>query len=790
VDDHGVDERAAAVASNQLQGNRRWYRSEWAIAGFFCLVALIFYSPILLGLRAFPDGDFTHHFFPFSLYQHASLAAGQLALWNPYTYGGHPFLADVQAAIYYPLSNLILLLTLPVTDPAARFYWLQVEAIVHTALAGWFAYLWARDLTGSRWGGLIGGITCALSGYMTGYAPLQLAVLRTAIWLPLLWWLLGRGWQCPHQWRWWVESSAVLSAAFLAGHSQSFLLLAYGTAAWVICLALARPNKAALAGAIAMGVAAVGLTSAQWLPSLEFVRLSVRANVDYAFVSGGFPLQDIWQMLLPGVLTQYSPLYIGVVGVVLGVVAIYAAVAHAIPSEDAADSTLLPRRVGIFFCLGLMLFALLAALGGNGPLYPLLYWVAPGWAWFRGQERAALLVMLGLSGLAAYGMALIPILSPQARRRAAMVAGAIVVAPVYAFGLLWQLPGRTAVDHVGYLAIAGITLVLGLVIVLLVWLPVWSARRALLIAGLALLNLVWANVATNQATGNATDRVRLAPEVSALIEAVHARPNAANGLPGRVYNEFRVYEDYGMRAQVEDVWGSSPLRVARYAALFEDFPLDRMWRLLGVEHVLTWRRELFGPSELLAEFPQATDTTYLHRLPTANPRAWLVPQVIVVDDETAWTELADHEFDLTQRALLGPESGWSVIDTNVGVTESAAITLMRRSADELHVSVTSEQGGMLVVSETWLPGWEVVSPHCLGESACSSQDAEQRPYFEPVRANLTLVGIWLPPESVEFVLRYRPFSVRLGLWISGGTLLALLGITLWHRHRQTQVALL
>src|SRR5688572_5109928 len=87
---------------------------EWAIAGLFCLLAALFYGPILLGLRAFPDGDFVHHFFPFSLFQHQTLAAGHLPVWNPYTYGGHPFLADVQAAVYYPLSNLILLLTMPV----------------------------------------------------------------------------------------------------------------------------------------------------------------------------------------------------------------------------------------------------------------------------------------------------------------------------------------------------------------------------------------------------------------------------------------------------------------------------------------------------------------------------------------------------------------------------------------------------------------------------------------------------------------------------------------------------
>ncbi|MCC6458449.1 MAG: YfhO family protein [Caldilineaceae bacterium] len=781
MDEQSVDERTATVKGNRQPG-RRAQRREWLIAGGFCLLAALFYGPVLLGLRAFPDGDFTHHFFPFSLYQHQALAAGHLAVWNPYTYGGHPFLADVQAAVYYPVSNLILLLSLPVTDAAARLYWLQVEAVVHTALAGCFAYLWARDLTGSRWSGLVGGVAFALSGYVTGYAPLQLAVLRTAVWLPLLWWCLGRGWQRPHQWRWWLGSIGAVSAAFLAGHSQSFLFLGYATAAWVLCLVLANRSlrRAAVVGVSGVVVAAVGLTAAQWLPSLEFVRLSVRANVDYAFVSGGLPIQDLWQMLLPGVLTQYSPLYIGIVGLVLGMVAVYIAIAGSDGQRTEDSTNLLSRRTGIFFCLGLVVFAWLAALGGNGPLYPLLYRVAPGWAWFRGQERAAYLVVVGLSGLAAYGMALLPSLPTRGRRRAGLLAGAVVVATVYAFGLLWQLPGRTAVDHGGYLLTAGMTLLLGLAAALLVALPGWTARRGAWMVALVVVNLVWVNAGTNQVAGTPADRVRVAPEVSALIEAVAERSGAANGLPGRVYNEFRAYEDYGMRAQVEDVWGSSPLRVARYAALFENFPLDRMWRLLGVEHVLTWRRELFGPSTLLGEFPQTTDTTYLHRLPDANPRAWLVPNVVVVEDEAAWAHLADHQFDLGQTGLLGPESGWAgdLIDAPAN---SATVTLARRAADAYQVHVTSEQGGLLVVSETWLPGWEVVEPRCDGD-ACPTHDAEGRAFFAPLRADLTLLGIWLPPGETLFEMRYRPFSVRLGLWGSGGTLFVLLVAALWHRH--------
>ncbi len=90
----------------------------WAVVAGFVGLAALFYAPIVLGLRTFPDGDFTHHFLPFSLFLQDEVLAGRLPLWNPYTYGGHPFLADVQAAVFYPVSNALLGLTLPWTGPA------------------------------------------------------------------------------------------------------------------------------------------------------------------------------------------------------------------------------------------------------------------------------------------------------------------------------------------------------------------------------------------------------------------------------------------------------------------------------------------------------------------------------------------------------------------------------------------------------------------------------------------------------------------------------------------------
>jgi hypothetical protein len=758
-------------------------------------LAALFYAPLLLGLRTFPDGDFTHHFLPFSLFQQQAVGSGQLPLWNPYTYAGHPFLADTQAAVFYPVSNFVLALTWPWTSPGARLYFLQVEAILHIALAGFFVYLLVRDLTSSRPAGFIAGCCFAFSGYLTGYPPLQLAILRTAIWLPLLLWLLHRALTEPRGWRWWLGAALATATAIFAGHPQTWLYLGYTAGAFILWHFAARiwrrrttshpPQPTplqSLPGLILFVVLALALSAAQLLPSLEFAQASVRAEVDYAFVSGGFPLQDTWQILLPGVLTQFSPLYISVVGLGLVILGIgnwlFGSSSHA-PPPPPTPYTLHPTPYTLlpFFTL-LTLIALLLSYGGNAFLYPIFYGIAPGWDLFRGQERAALMVALGLSVLAGYGAAAIPTMALRLRRWWALFFMLLVAGGVYGFGLFWQLPGRTAIGQGRYLVVAFITLTLAAALTVLLRLPEWSSRRTFFVAALLLINLVWANAATNLTPFGPERKVLLPPEVMGLAEAVGARATVNLGLPSRVYNEFRVYENYGLRTRIEDVWGSSPLRLARYTLLFDNFPLDRMWRLTGVEHVLTWRRELFEPSTLLGEYPQTADTTYLHRLDEPNPRVWLVGRVEPATDAEATRLLGDHTFDLERMALVPPDLLTTAHgDGSVG---AYSVQLARPAHNRLAVTVNSEQGGLLVISENWLPGWRVLNAECgvgsrereVGSGECSSirSPFSGLPILVAQRVNLTLVGVVAPPGEVRFELVYWPESVRLGLWISGGAL--------------------
>jgi hypothetical protein len=761
----------------------RRFQPTWEVAILYGGLAAFFYAPLLLGWRTFPDGDFTHHFLPFSLFQQSEWLAGRfLPVWNPYTYSGHPFLADVQAAVFYPLGNLLLLITLPFSSPGERLYFLQLEAVIHIALAGFFTFLLVRDLTGSPRSGLLAGVLFAFSGYLTGYPPLQLAILRTAIWLPLILWLLWRAFAAPWRWRFWICAVLAYATALLAGHPQTFLHLSYTVAMWIGFLFFregvgwrgreeARGEWwARVGGVAAFCLLPFALTAAQWLPSLEFTRYSVRASVDYDFVSGGFPLRDTWQMIFPELLTHFSPLYIGVVGLILALMSVAG-------SQRWVEGNLFPLSAlcsPISFFAVLTVFSLLISYGDNGFLYRILYYFAPGWNLFRGQERIAFLVVFGLSVLAGIGMAKLPTLSLRRRRIFACLGAGIILASAGIIFVVLHRQGQTALADTELAGLILLSLFLGGAVATLLWIPGWDRRRSSLLIAIAFANLLWANFDTNLAPFGPARKTILAPEMEALQMAVLAEP----GLPGRVYNEFRIYEDYGMRLGVDDVWGSSPLRSARYAALFDHFPLDRMWRLTGVQHLLTWRRELFTPGELLADFPQSADTTYLHRLSNPQPRAWLVSSVRIADDATALDLLADSSFDLNATALISPdESDFAAgAEVQIAAPGKASVDVARPIPNQLRVEVESDHGGLLVVSEVWLPGWRIKNAHCA-DRPCTLGDA-------PLRANLTLLGIFLPAGPATFELVYWPDSLRLGLAITLFTLSGLVGAIYWRRIRR------
>ena len=140
------------------------------------------------------------------------------------------------------------------------------------------------------------------------------------------------------------------------------------------------------------GGLAAALAMVQLLPAAEYLQHTTRIAFGFEAKKNGFPVQDLMQIVFPRVLSLWSPLYVGIIGLALIGLALI-------------------RRVREWALWGgAALVGLLFSLGGNAALYGLLYNILPGLKLFRGQERGAMIV--ALAGSILVGMGLVRLSSP------------------------------------------------------------------------------------------------------------------------------------------------------------------------------------------------------------------------------------------------------------------------------------------------------------------------------------------------------------------------------------------
>src|ERR1700694_1632586 len=87
-------------------------------------------------------------------------ATGHFPLWNPYLFGGLPYIAAMHGDIFYP--TFLLRMILP-TDQAMSWGF-----IIHLFLAGLFTYGFLRAWRLGFYPSLFGGLACMLGGNLAG----------------------------------------------------------------------------------------------------------------------------------------------------------------------------------------------------------------------------------------------------------------------------------------------------------------------------------------------------------------------------------------------------------------------------------------------------------------------------------------------------------------------------------------------------------------------------------------------------------------------------------------------
>ena len=301
---------------------------------------------------------------------------GAVPLWNPYMFGGLPFVGAMHGDIFYPTAWLRLVLPIDIA--------MNIGFAAHLVLAGCFAYLFFRALAISWTGSLVGGLTYQLTGIVaTLVHPGHDGKLFVSAWMPLL--LLGLVMGVRRQR---LEGYGIVAFAVAMGlispHLQMMQYALIFAGLFTLYLAFwseDRPpemSRRVLALALALGAVIVGFGGAmiQLWPFIQYMPYAARSAG-----AQGWEYATSWSMPPANIVDWLVPDFTGILGHYWGENAVK------YHSEYLGATTLVLAAIGIgdtkrrrllWFAGGSFLLFLLVSLGGHTPFYRVWYALVPG----------------------------------------------------------------------------------------------------------------------------------------------------------------------------------------------------------------------------------------------------------------------------------------------------------------------------------------------------------------------------------------------------------------------------
>ncbi|MEZ4661143.1 MAG: hypothetical protein R2911_26640 [Caldilineaceae bacterium] len=732
-------------------------------------------------------GDLVSFLFPTYRFAAAQLQQGVLPLWNPYLYGGAPFISDVQAGFLYP-PNLLLFLQNPYFD----YKWMQTLAQWHIYWTALGMYVMLRALPWGTWqpsrpAAFLGALAFALSDPLLTHLG-NLNLIAVLSWLP---WVLAAYITAldRRDLRWCALSALLFAIANYAGHAQSsyYIGLALGiyTLFWGVASnewrvassewrvagrkLLLHSSTPLLLYLPLVALLTFLLSAPMLLPVLEMTQFTERADLSYqeTVAYSLAPTQAIG-LLTPNFFGRGPALhwslwdrvetpYAGIVTLLLGMAGLLLA-----PRE---------QRRQLWPWLGLGLVGFTIALGVYAILHGWLYALLPGFAQFRAPARALVLWTLGLAVLAAVGLdglhafargaagrvighAGLPIFDKLVRWIAFVLAG-IAVPLIYVTLLLTQ-ENEAAFLHASVAALA-------VTIAAFFWLAAWgviAAYRAgwmrpplfpALLIGLLFLEL--------SANGGAYQDVSEADPTRgfqhpAIVEFLENDPDLFRIDTRTAIGAF-WQPDAAALLGLQDVWGvANPLLLQHWARLWEATGgrQTRLYDLLNVKYVLVQDGVPLpeGKFELALDAP---GELAVYRNRDFLSRAWVVHDVQAAPNaDAAFAQLRAEGFDPTRQAIIETADALPPV---APAADTDVVTIEQYSANAITLQVATEAPGVLLLSEVWYPGWRA-----------TINDAP----VDVLRVDGALRGIAIPAGASTVQLWFAPVSWRWGL---GGLLLGI-----------------
>jgi hypothetical protein len=738
-----------------------WFEAPWAAT-----------KPTGLQHPANPElGDAPQQMQPFLREVKRSLP--DIPLWNPWSTAGRPLHADAQSAIFSPFNWIAYVMD--------EWRALALIAALKLWVAAFGAFLLARALA-MRWPGAgMAGVVYGFSLWMVTW----ISYPHASVWALVPWALLAaEGVLRRPDPRRAALLALVIGLQFLCGHPESSFHLIVAVLVWCALRLRGSPSwRRAVVGVLGGLVWGAALAALVLLPVGELVLrsadLSQRAGEAQHIKT---PLKFALGVMVPfywGKPTQ-TPIdffllarafYGGALPLILAVVALRT------PTRERV-ATAIVGAVCLCVVLGI----------------PPLFWIVSRLPVFSSghNTRLAVLYLLCLALLAGWGLD--DLVRRGVSRRVLAVAGCVAVAPVLYTVVRsrssWDLVGDALAVTFGFDRAPGLSdpTVGGVVrgAATLQWVVVAGvacallavARRRWLAVGALVLvaaDLAWAGVGYNPAIERSA---AIQPATGVIGELQRAAPQrfvTLGDLPqNAIPMDYKIPEARGYDLPVEErfdkLWRAklSPEFPSQVGPLPAFIPLTlpkidqdrlRFLSFLGVSRVLqapTDPKLAVEGLRLIYDRPDAR----LYANDAALPRAFVVGAQKRVDD--AYTAITNEAFDARESALV--ESG--ATEGEPGLAGPAQI--LHTENDRQVIEIRTTRPGVLVVTESWAPGWHAV---------IGGEDLKVE------RVDYLYRGVRVPAGTHIVEFTYRPLSWRIGWIVSLVAFVALLGGLLWRPAR-------
>jgi hypothetical protein len=729
------------------------------------LVAAMFADVLLPGARMLGDarGDMPYHSLPWRAFGFGELAKGNLALWNPYVFGGGPYFGGMQSALLYPPNWLFLVLPL-----ALAMNW---SIALNVWLLGAFTFLWALRRGLRPFAAFVGAalfMFCA-PHFLRMQAGL-ITQLASIAWAPLVFLSIDE-WLASRRARWCLLGMLAIALQIFAGQPQYVYYTAIVAAVYsgLRLLELREGVVVAAAGLLSLYAGGALLAAVQMLAGLDATAETVRGQaLPYDFASSfSFPPESLLTLLAPGFFGDIhhqaywgrwflweACAFMGVLGLAL-----------------AAYGAGVAGARGRWALLGAAATAMLLALGDNTPVYRVLYDWLPWFDKFRSVARFMYLASMIFALFAAYGLDRI-LRERAVSGRALWVAGgaaatmlgaALVVRAVdwfpvlgamigtresYADGAIYsQATGVLAAQSFAAfsLAIAGVTLALGLGVAV----AMRGRPQAALLVGVLAVAEAFAFARMQRPTFDS--HAATMPE---LRQALAAQPGDY-----RILNLF--FPNGGVLSGARDAWGYDPAVERRYA----EFMFWSEGKDPGLAtQMLEFRR--FHPllAMLRVKYVVEVQDSVLRLTPLpAAPlgRVELIGAYRVrTGRDAVLGAMGESSFDPRREVILEREPQ----PAPVSAPSQGHASVVRQGTDWLEIEADVASPSILLVTDAWSPAWRARPLEGSGASA-----------YEVMPADYALRAVPLAAGRHRLRLEYAPSGFRIGLAVSALAWLAWAG---------------